>query len=128
MVLMDVVIYGAEESGLSAVMTGIFIFILMGVTILKFLNVLKMGMFYEPAFIFVTYVLNLFCFFFILVGTMLTQSTTFAVYLWFATGLVMLGSIFFVVEIIIYLGNKATGGRLHERKRNEAIQNHYNGF
>ena len=126
--LMDIVVYGAEESGLSAVMTGIFIFILIAVVLVKFLNILKLGMFYEPAFIFVTYVLSFLCFFFILVGTMLTQSTTFAVYLWFATGLIGLGSIFFVVEIIMYLGNKATGGRLHERKRNEAIQNHYNGF
>lgn len=113
-VAQEIVIYGAEESGISAVVTAIFMFALIGILLLKIMNVIKLGELYEVMYAIAGFVVGLISFFMVLIGLLINQTVTFAVYLYFSIALISVITFFFVIEMILNLANYFSRPRLNE--------------
>jgi NhaP-type Na+/H+ or K+/H+ antiporter len=108
----EIIIYGAEEIGISAVITAVAMFILIAVLIAKVINVMSAGQWYESKHIWTTLILGLIFYFMVLVGALINQTVTFAVYLHFSTGLISIIGFFTVIEAILSIAHRFSRPRL----------------
>jgi hypothetical protein len=94
--------------------TGFAIFCLMVVFLIKFLNVLFQGDFYEKPYIFLTFIAACVSYFFAFVGNMIIRKLSFSIYFQFSTGIFLLCVLFFLVEIILMFSGKGFRDRLND--------------
>jgi hypothetical protein len=109
-VLETITIEGTGQMGISAVLTGLALIVLVGIFLLKLINVLKVVDFYDTVHIFSTFALGVICFFFVLLGSLMNlDDTVFTVYLWFSTPVFSIICILWVVEMIMLPVSVVTG-------------------
>lgn len=106
----DIVLYGAEETGISAIFMAIGIICLIFLLLLKVASLSSGGRIYEMYHIFTTFVFAIICFFFVIVGQLINQTITFNVYLMFCIGIFSAVVLLTVAEVILMFASKAVTG------------------
>lgn len=121
----DIVLYGAEETGISAVFMAIGIIGLIFLLLLKVASLSSGGRIYEMYHIFTTFVFGILCFFFVIIGQLINQTITFNVYLLLCIGIFSAVVLLTVAEVILMFASRAVTG---DRRRIDRTERKNSGW
>ena len=106
----EIILYGAEETGISAILTACSMIVLVFMLLLKVASVSSMGKLYEYYHIFTTLTLSIIMYFLVFVGQLINQTVTFNVYLLLSTGLFSTIVVLTIAEVFVMMGDKIIKG------------------